>query len=344
MSTIKVAIATNSLGKSAAGHSIHRKLEAAKSHGFDGVEVAFECLDAHAATFTSPTTRSEKLRAAASDVYSKANSISLSLIALNPFRDYDGLKSTEEVDARLQEAELWCQLCQIMRIPIFQICSALYPIDESRITSDPIVIAANMRKLGLLAQRYNLRVGYEAPAWGIHKNTWQHIQEVIDIVNLPNVGHCLDTFHIASREAGDPFNEASPVRKDGHSRLQKSLDELKRTVDAKNIVYLQLSDAIVADPEQKGYPVKDLKQPPFMTQSRNCRIFPCEAHLGGTLPAVEVAKAIFDIGYNGWVSMEVFHTDMFETRASVPDGWAKRGMESWRQVVARCALNHRAKF
>jgi 4-hydroxyphenylpyruvate dioxygenase len=123
MSTIKVAIATNSLGKSAAGHTIHRKLEAAKYHRFDGVEVAFECLDAHAATFTSLATRSEKLRAAASDVYSKADSISLSLIALNPFRDYDGLKSTQEVDARLQEAELWCQLCQIMRIPIFQVSS-----------------------------------------------------------------------------------------------------------------------------------------------------------------------------------------------------------------------------
>ncbi|KAJ5632495.1 hypothetical protein N7490_008834 [Penicillium lividum] len=344
MSTIKVAIATNSLGKSAAGHTIHRKLEAAKSHGFDGVEVAFECLEAHAATFTSVTARSDKLRAAASDVYAKATCLSLSLIALNPFRDYDSLKSAQEVDARLKEAELWCQLCQIMHIPIFQICSALYPIEESRITSDPAVIAANMRKLGLLAQRYNLRVGYEAPAWGIHKNTWQHIQEVIDIVNLPNVGHCLDTFHIASKEAGDPFNAAAPVRKDGYERLQKSLDELKRTIDPSSIAYLQLSDAIVADPEQREYVVKDLNQPPFMTQSRNCRIFPCEEKLGGILPAVEVAKAIFDIGYKGWVSMEVFHTDMFDRRASVPDDWAGRGMDSWREVITRCGLDRRANI
>ncbi|KAJ5949078.1 hypothetical protein N7454_000662 [Penicillium verhagenii] len=344
MSTIKVAIATNSLGKSAAGHTIYRKLEAAKAHGFEGVEVAFECLEAHAATLISPITRNDKLRAAASDVYTKANSLSLTLISLNPFRDYDGLKSTQEVDARLEEAELWCELCQIMHIPIFQICSALYPIDEARITSDPAIIATNMRKLGLLAQRYNLQVGYEAPAWGIHKNTWQHIQEIVDLVNLPNVGHCLDTFHIASREAGDPFNLVSPVREDGHERLQRSLDELKRTMDPAKIVYLQLSDAMVADPEQRGYPVKDLKQPPFMTQSRNCRIFPCEEHLGGTLPAVEVAKAIFGIGYRGWVSMEVFHTDMFDKRESVPDEWAQRGMESWRKVVARCGLDRNSKI
>ncbi|KAJ6084128.1 hypothetical protein N7486_010928, partial [Penicillium sp. IBT 16267x] len=283
-------------------------------------------------SFVGRPTRNDKLRAAASDVYSKATSLFLSLIALNPFRDEDGLKSAQEVDARLEEAELWCQLCQIMRVPIFQ--NYVRPGCDS----------CQYAKTWSSSPKVHLRVGYEAPAWGIPKNTWQHIQEVIDLVNLPNVGHCLDTFHIASREAGDPFNTASPIRKDGYNRLQKSLEELKGTVDPRNIVCLHLSDAIVADPEQKGYPVKELKQPPFMTQSRNCRIFPCEAHLGGTLPAIEVAKAIFDVGYNGWVSMEVFHTEMFDTRASVPDDWARRGMESWRHVVARCGLNHRAKF
>ena len=192
----------------------------------------------------------------------------------------------------------------------------MYPFDKSKVTSDPNIIARNMHKLGLLAQKYNLKIGYEAPAWGIHGNTWQHIQEVLDLVNLPNVGHCFDTFHIASREAGDPFNASSPVLKDGHSRVQKSMDEFKRTVDPGSIVYLQLSDATTADPEQKDYPRKDLNQPPLMTQSRNCRIFPCEESFGGTLPVIEVAKTVFDMGYTGWVSMEAFHADMFDTRSS----------------------------
>lgn len=127
MSSFKIAVATNSLGKSAAGHTIHRKLEAARSHGFDGVEVAFECLDAHADTLTSLSTREDRLRAAASEVYSKASSLSLSLIALNPFGAYDALTTSEDVDLRLKEAELWCQLCQIMHIPIFQVCIDSWP-------------------------------------------------------------------------------------------------------------------------------------------------------------------------------------------------------------------------
>ena len=121
MPPIKVAIASNSMGKSIAGHTIHHKLEIAKAHGFDGVEIAFECLEAHADTFISLKPREDQLCAAASDIFSKANSLSLSLIAMNPFRDYDGLVNEQDVEDRLKEAELYCQLCDIMGIPILQV-------------------------------------------------------------------------------------------------------------------------------------------------------------------------------------------------------------------------------
>jgi 4-hydroxyphenylpyruvate dioxygenase len=129
MGRIRVAISSNSLGKSAVGHGIHRKLEAAKAHGFEGVEVAIECLEAHAALLATKKTRPERLRAAALDVYQKASTLSLDLIALNPFGAYDGLISPSDVNARLQEAELWCQLCQIIHIPIFQVCSG-WPVSS----------------------------------------------------------------------------------------------------------------------------------------------------------------------------------------------------------------------
>lgn len=177
-----------------------------------------------------------------------------------------------------------------------------------------------MRQLGLMAQEYDLIIAYEAPSWGMHISTWQQVHEIITIVNLPNVRHCLDTFHISSKEAADPFNHTSPVRPDGVERLQKSLEELKRTVDPSAIGYVQLSDATAADIEQKGYPLADKKQPPLMTLSRNCRIFPCEPQYGGVLPALDVARTILnDIGYRGWVSMEVFHTDLWDKRPTYVD-------------------------
>jgi 4-hydroxyphenylpyruvate dioxygenase len=187
---------------------------------------------------------------------------------------------------------------------------------QKPVSSDISKIAENLRRLGNLAQQYNLVVAYEAIAWGTHTDKWQQARDILALVDLPNVLHCVDTFHIAAKEAGDPFNVSAPVKPDGPRRLKESLDEMKRSVKPSEIGYLQLSDATVADPEQTTYPLRDVNQPPFMTQSRNCRIFPCEPQHGGSLPALDVAKAVFDLGYTGWVSMEVFHTDLWKADRS----------------------------
>ncbi|KAH6950356.1 xylose isomerase-like protein [Ilyonectria destructans] len=255
---IRVAICSNAMGKSRAGHSIAVKLEAAKRHGFDGIELVMECLESHSESekFASYNSRADRLRAAALDIRKSASALSLDIVTLNPFGAFDGLAKGEDVEARLQEAELWLQICQVLQAPILQ-----------------------------------------------------QVRDILGHVDLPNVRHCIDTFHIAAREAGDPFNVLSPVKADGVARLRNSMVEFSRTVKVSDIGYFQLSDATVADKEQRGYPMRDLKQPPFMTQSRNCRIFPCEH---GVLPVLEVAKTVFEMGYRGWVSMEVFHPGMWK--------------------------------
>lgn len=130
-----------------------------------------------------------------------------------------------------------------------QVPSCTYPVEESSISSDPSKVADNLRRLGGLAQKYGIQVAYEAPVWGIHINTWQQARDIAALTGLPNIRLCLDTFHIAAKEAGDPFNSVSPVRPDGPRKLQESLEELKGTLKPSDIGYLQLSDATVADQE-----------------------------------------------------------------------------------------------
>lgn len=308
---IKVAIGTNAMGKPWSGHDIGTKLEAAKRHGFDGIEVAIECLDSHSKTAAFSKygpTRAGLLLAAATDIYERANALGLEIVALNPFGAYDALVKEEDVVSRLEEGELWLQVCTRLHSPILQIASCIYPLQKQKqLTPDLQKVADNMRRLGRLAQTYNITVAFEGVAWGIYIDKWQQVRDVLACVDLPNVRHCLDTFHIAAVEAADPFNAARPVRPDGPSRLDASLAEMKQTLKASELGYFQLSDAVAADKEQRGYPVKDLDQPPFMTLSRNCRIFPGE----GVLPVMPVAKTVFDLGYRGWVSMEVFHPDLW---------------------------------
>lgn len=212
-----------------------------------------------------------------------------------------------------------------------------------------------MRRLGELAQKHDKIVAYEPVCWGMYVNRWQQSNDIINRVDLPNVKHCLDTFHIAALETSDPFNAECPIRPGSLEDLDAELDEMRKTLKAGQIGYVQLSDAAVADLNQIGYPQRDLTAPPLMTLSRNCRMFPCEpAEYGGVLPAFEVAKAIFELGYRGWVSMEVFHVDLWKQNdryvhstgaavtltnlCSVPQEWARRGMASWQRVAARCGL------
>jgi 4-hydroxyphenylpyruvate dioxygenase len=119
MGVNRIAIATNALGKSAAGHSIRRKLQAASDANFEGVEVAIECLEAHANT--AGGYREDNMRWAATDIRSIASNLSLTIVALNPFAAYDALREENAVESRLKEAQLWLDLCKIMHASILQV-------------------------------------------------------------------------------------------------------------------------------------------------------------------------------------------------------------------------------
>lgn len=123
LSQVRVAIASNALGKSAARHDIHTKLVAAKAHGFEGIELAFECLEAHASSVRpiNEHSRPAQLQAAASDIQKMASRLSLKIIALQPFGSYDLLEQEEDIVSRLEEASLWLQLCQTLRSPVLQV-------------------------------------------------------------------------------------------------------------------------------------------------------------------------------------------------------------------------------
>ena len=114
------------------------------------------------------------------------------------------------------------------------------------------------------------------------------------------------------------------------SRSAEALLTVLRDADP----YEQLSDAEPVDLSQKGYVAVDHNQPFNMTWSRNCRVFPYE----GILPVNPCIKAVLKTGYSGWFSMEVFHTNLASTEATVPADWARRGIASWNRVRQECGI------
>src|SRR5690625_7191772 len=68
---------------------------------------------------------------------------------------------------------------------------------------DDEVIADQLHRAAELAKRYDMLIAYEAPAWGTYVNTYWHSWQLVQAADHPNLGICLDSFHIPSK-AADP--------------------------------------------------------------------------------------------------------------------------------------------
>ena len=186
-----------------------------------------------------------------------------------------------------------------------------------------------------LAMNPPIRFAYESLCWSTRIDTWELCWEVVQRVDRPNFGMCLDTFNIAGRIWADP---ASPSGKtpNADAVLRASLNRMRATVDIKRVFFIQLVDAErMETPLVEGHPWHVESQPPRMSWSRNARLFAYEADRGGYLPVAEIARTILkDLGYKGWVSMELFSRTMADPDPSVPADHAKRGIASWEKLRA----------
>jgi 4-hydroxyphenylpyruvate dioxygenase len=73
------------------------------------------------------------------------------------------------------------------------------------------------------------------------------------------------------------------------------------------------------------------EQPSRMSWSRNARLFAFEE--GGYLPVKDIAQTVFSMGYDGWVSMELFSRTTFDPNPNTPSWHAQRGITSWKKLV-----------
>ena len=128
---------------------------------------------------------------------------------------------------------------------------------------------ADLRALATLAEQENIRIGYEALAWGTHVNHWYQAWERVKAVDSPALGIVLDSFHILS--LGDSL-----------SRLHE--------VPVDKITFLQLADA-------------PLMKMDVLEWSRHFRCFPGQ----GERPLVEFTRELTRLGYRGPWSLENFN-------------------------------------
>jgi 4-hydroxyphenylpyruvate dioxygenase len=171
-------------------------------------------------------------------------------------------------------------------------CSPLACDDRAQMVDD-------LAELGRRAACRNLRVGYEALAWGRfihdHRDAWSLVRDV----DHPNIGLILDSFHSLSRQV--PSASIGDIRAD-------------------KLFLVQVADAPWLDMD-------------YLSWSRHFRNMPGQ----GDLALTAFAAAVHNIGYQGYWSLEIFNDRFRSGSASgvALDGY--RSLQLLHDLVAQTA-------
>lgn len=322
----KWAVASISLGRHPS-HSLERKLQAAKDNDFSGIELVYSDLLFHAASHNQTT------RTSAVQIRDLCHKLSLEILTLNPFKNFEG-NCGISLQERLAIADEWFEVAVEVGTSIIQMPSQF--LENS--TGDEAVIVPELRALTDSAAVYGLKIAYEAVAFARHNALWQDSLRIVEAVNRPNFGLCLDSFHIHARIWGDACAPRG-VLPHATENLARSMEEFLQKCPREKILYIQLSDAsrfspplTDASPLLEDLEVRDFR----LAWSRNFRPFPMEEP--GYFPVVDIARTwLLDYGWEGWLSLEGFLSETGE-QLNGPEVMARRGRESIARLHAQLSI------
>ncbi|AVS76231.1 bifunctional sugar phosphate isomerase/epimerase/4-hydroxyphenylpyruvate dioxygenase family protein [Paracidovorax cattleyae] len=233
--------------------TLRQKLEAIAAAGFDGIEL-FEPDFIH-------------FKGSAADLRRIAADLGLSIDLYQPLRDMEGLPDAAFARA-LDRAERKFDLMQELGAPLVLCCSNTLP----QSIGDPELAAAQLHALAERAARRNLRVGYEALAWGRHTARFGQAWDIVRRADHPHLGLILDSFHTLSlRDDPDPI----------------------AGIPGDRIFFVQMADA----------PLMSLD---VLQWARHHRVFPGQ----GDFDVIGFFEQLLRAGYTGPLSLEIFN-DLF---------------------------------
>lgn len=233
--------------------TLKEKMQACAIAGFDGIEIFEQDL---VTSSLSPE-----------DVRKTAADLGLTLDLYQPFRDFDSV-SEDLLAANLRRAEAKFKLMSRLGMDTILVCSNV----GTATIDDDSLRAEQLARLAELAGDHGVKVAYEALAWGKYVNDYEHAHRLVETVDHPNLGTCLDSFHILSRDW-----DTAPIER----------------FSADKIFFVQVADAPKLSMD-------------VLSWSRHYRVFPGE----GQFELAKFMGHVVRAGYTGPVSLEVFN-DVF---------------------------------
>ncbi|KAL8788967.1 MAG: hypothetical protein Q9213_001376 [Squamulea squamosa] len=338
LSSIPTCYATVSIGTP--DTPLDQKLSAIAGAGFQGIELGFPDLLSFASKNYNRDVDAQDfdtLCDAGRKVGTMCEESGLKVVMLQPFANFEGWP--EDSDGRkdaFRRANGWIRIMQAVGTDMLQVGST----DSPHAISSLDHLASDLRQLCDLLAPHKFRLAYENWCWATHAPDWKDVREIVQKVDRPNIGLCLDTFQTAGGEWADPTTASGLIEREGGKELldkqfKTSLKILGRTIPKEKIYILQISDAykppkpLDAEPDEQGLRARG-------RWSSCLRPVPFD---GGYLPVVDVAKAVLETGFRGWFSMEVFDggPDGNDTEWKDMGAYAKKAMESHKRLLDETA-------
>ncbi|KAF2259257.1 xylose isomerase-like protein [Lojkania enalia] len=323
----KLAVPTASLGRCSAGHLLETKLDAAKTYGYQGIELCFEDLLAVAGQGDTGT--------AAQEIKAMCKKRDLHIVCLQAFVEDEGALNRIEIQSKLRELAVWIQLARILGTDMIMIPASDLPDED--MTRDIDMIVDDLRRAAEegLREKPHIKIAYESRCSSTRIDKWEFCWDVIKKVGKDNFGMCLDIVHIAGRLFADPAAPSGLVP-DGIKAVELSMHRFVKRMKAhrEKIFYVQFGNARRPDePIVPGSSDYDANERPRTIWSHNYRLFYGEEARGAYLPMKDIAEAVFNcVHFEGWVSAELFNRRMDCEDLNVPNDLARRGAIAWRKL------------
>ncbi|OBT81634.1 hypothetical protein VE02_10010 [Pseudogymnoascus sp. 03VT05] len=180
----------------------------------------------------------------------------LEIIMLQPFSNFEGWeRGSKERSEAFSRAKGWIRIMQAVDTAMLQLGST----DSHNVSRSLDVLASDIRELADLLAPHSFRLAYENWCWATVSPTSSQAWAIVQRVDRPNVGLCLDTFQTCGGEYGDPTTASGLIEEKyiQHS-LEKgftdSLDVLAKTVPSEKIYVLQITWTIVRLGPYDRYP------------------------------------------------------------------------------------------
>ena len=147
-----------------------------------------------------------------SDIRLLAADLGLEILLYQPFRDFETTRP-DQLAASLRRAERKFAVMTALGARTLLVCASVAP----SAADDDAQAADQLRQLAERASQHGLRVAFEALAWSRHISSYSRAWQVVSRADHPQLGLCLDSFHIMSLGHASGPIRASPARRSSSS-------------------------------------------------------------------------------------------------------------------------------